>query len=704
MIFLEQLYITEKPAVADALADYFNRHGQKFTREKGHYINEKNDVVITWAYGHLLTDYEPEDYNPEWRLWWKTPLPMVPEKFLRKAYSEKKTQYEHIRKLLDDAAVIINAADKDREGQNLCDEITEGKREGKINKRLFLNALDDESIQNALESMDDNEKYQGMYHSGRTRQNIDWLIGYNLTRYFTNSARDGGIQGIIAVGRVKAPTVNLIVKREKEIEDFKPESYFNIFAYLSVNGKEIKAEYETEEKIKLDMDASKIINNCSGKPFVVNNVKTETKKEQVNVLYSLNTLQIDADKNFGISASETLKILQSLYEQKFTTYPRSDCQFLPESQRKDSLEIANLLNEKLAPEIGLIPCFVLSNPNLNNSPVFNDKKITAHHAIVPTRIVPPLDHLKDNEKKIYLLIVKKYAGIFMDPYTYEKTDVTGRIEGYPFKFTCKNIINPGYTIYYPERYQKDKDSPTISGKLSPGERINTMRMEKKAEKTKPPKRYTEGSLIAAMSNIKSENEELNDMLTQIKGIGTPATRAGIIEEIIKTNKHVKKEGKTLYPTEKGKQLVEFLPKILTEADYTEEMELALKELENGKITEQKMIDDTVTFVTGIVNSNIRLVNKEFPCPKCGTGYLLYRKFKNKFNNDEMEELFICNNPECKQGFPVVKNKPKIVKCPDCEKGYMIKKHGKYGDFYGCSEYAAGCKKIMKEEDFLKAKK
>ena len=154
----------------------------------------------TWAYGHLLTDYEPEDYNPEWQVWWKTPLPMVPEKFLRKAYSEKKAQYEHIRKLLDDAAVIINAADKDREGQNLCDEITEGKREGKINKRLFLNALDDESIQNALESMDDNEKYQGMYHSGRTRQNIDWLIGYNLTRYFTNSARDGGIQGIIAVG------------------------------------------------------------------------------------------------------------------------------------------------------------------------------------------------------------------------------------------------------------------------------------------------------------------------------------------------------------------------------------------------------------------------------------------------------------------------------------------------------------------------
>ena len=134
------------------------------------------------------------------------------------------------------------------------------------------------------------------------------------------------------------------------------------------------------------------------------------------------------------------------------------------------------------------------------------------------------------------------------------------------------------------------------------------------------------------------------------------------------------------------------------------MELALKELEDGKISEQKIIDDAVTFVTGIVNSDIRLVNKEFPCPKCGTGYLLYRKFKNKFNNNEMEELFICNNPECKQGFPVVKNKPKIVKCPDCEKGYMIKKHGKYGDFYGCSEYAAGCKKIMKEEDFLKAKK
>lgn len=700
---MEQLYIAEKPAVAAALADFFSRHGNKFTKENGHFISIKKDIVITWAIGHLLMEYEPGDYTENWKSWWNTPLPLVPKKFMRKPFKDKKQQYEHICKLLEDAVIVINAADVDREGQNLCDEITDGKTEEKINKRLFLNALDDESIQNALESMENNDKFKGLYYAGRTRQNIDWLIGINLTRYFTNSAHNGGIEGTVAVGRVKAPTVALIVKREKEIENFKPETYFNIFAYVSVNGKDFKAGYESTEKIKLDLDASKIVNNCSGKQFVVNNVKVETKKEKVNVLYSLNTLQIDADKTYGLSANKTLEILQHLYELKYTTYPRSDCQFLPESQRKDALEIASLMNEKLAVELGLIPCIAKNNPNLNNSPVFNDKKITAHHAIIPTKVVPILSSLSEDEKKIYLLIAKKYAGIFMNPYTYEKTEVIGRIEGYPFKFICKNIIDPGYTIYYPERTEKDKETPSISGKLSPGERLNVSKVEKKEERTQPPKRYTEGTLIAAMANIKSENEELNETLTEIKGIGTPATRANIIETIIKVDKHVLKKGKSLYPTEKGKQLVKFLPKILTEADYTAEMELELKELEEGKKTEQELIDKTIKFVTGIVESNIQIINKDFPCPKCHTGYLFFKRFKNK-DTGAFDEKYICNNDSCKISFPSIKGKPKIVKCPNCKKGFMLKKRGKYGDFYGCSEYANGCKKIMKEEEFLKSKK
>ena len=200
--------------------------------------------MITWLYGHILTAYEPEDYNEEWKSWWKTPLPMVPDKFLKRPAPQYKDHYKHILLLLKDAHTVINAADPDREGQVLCDEVTEGHVEGKIYKRLLLNALDDTSITRALEHMEDNEKFKKLYEAGQTRENIDWLIGMNLTRFFTNKARDAHIEGVESIGRVKSPATNMVVERELEIENFKPEPYFNIFAYLNINGQTIKAEFE----------------------------------------------------------------------------------------------------------------------------------------------------------------------------------------------------------------------------------------------------------------------------------------------------------------------------------------------------------------------------------------------------------------------------------------------------------------------------
>ena len=265
----EQLYITEKPSVALALADYFERHGTPLTKEMGHYINTEENIVITWLYGHILTAYEPEDYNEEWKSWWKTPLPMVPDKFLKRPAPQHKDHYKHILLLLKDAHTVINAADPDREGQVLCDEVTEGHVEGKIYKRLLLNALDDTSITRALEHMEGNEKFKKLYEAGQTRENIDWLIGMNLTRFFTNKARDAHIEGVESIGRVKSPATNMVVERELEIENFKPEPYFNIFAYLNINGQTIKAEFETKEKVKILSEAEAIVSHCSGKDFTV---------------------------------------------------------------------------------------------------------------------------------------------------------------------------------------------------------------------------------------------------------------------------------------------------------------------------------------------------------------------------------------------------------------------------------------------------
>lgn len=346
---MEQLIITEKPSVALALSEYFGRHGNPCSREKGHYLTQDKKTCITWASGHILTEYEPGDYNAEWEgAWWKTPLPMVPKPFKRKVMKDKKPLYDHIMELLKDAKVVVNAADPDREGQTLGDEILEGKTEGKVVKRLLLNALDDDSIAKALASVKDDKAYEGLYKAGATRSDIDWLIGMNLTRFFTVKAHDGGYpkNETEAVGRVKGPTVSLIVKRQKEIDEFKPETYFTISALLTINGSKVKAEYDTKDRITNELEASNIVNHSTGKDFVVSSKETEHHEEAVNKLYSLDTLQIDADKMEGISAKETLDALQSLYEKKYTTYPRSDCKFLPESQKKDAIEIAEKWQRK----------------------------------------------------------------------------------------------------------------------------------------------------------------------------------------------------------------------------------------------------------------------------------------------------------------------------------------------------------------------
>ena len=350
-------------------------------------------------------------------------------------------------------------------------------------------------------------------------------------------------------------------------------------------------------------------------------------------------------------------------------------------------------------EIGLIPVQA-NNENLNNSTVFNDKKITAHHAIIPTKNVPDLTTLKDTEKQIYLLIVRKYAGIFVKPDKYTITNVRGKIEGYPFKFRCKKVIDGGFTLYEPKKESaKEKEDIELKSPLATGQRLPVTKAEKEAKTTEPPKRYTEGSLIQAMTNAKSDDPELSKILTKVKGIGTPATRANIIDKIIKVDKHIQKKGKSLYPTVKGRTLIEILPNILKKPDYTAMMEQKLTGIEDGTYTRQQLLKDVVAFVQDIVGSDFKIINKQYPCPKCHNGYLQYRKFKDKYTGD-MKEIFFCNS--CGIGFPAEDQKPKVVICPECKKGLLIEKKGKYGKFYGCTNYP-DCKYGIRKPEYDKLK-
>ena len=693
-----QLYITEKPSVAKALADYFNKNGAEFKRTKGSYIDAKQNTTITYAAGHLLFLYTPEQYCPDWKAWKFDTLPLVPPdtNFKKAVYSNKKEQYSIIKELMKQATTIINVGDPDREGQLLIDELLTSTT-GKIVKRLLLNALDDESIKKALNSLDDNQKYAGLSKAGEGRSYIDWLIGMNFTRFFTLKARMGGFTNVMRIGRVKAPTLNLIVERYLEIKNFKKRTYYTVCPYINYGEQEIPLSYD-EQFPSLDA-AKSFISSIEGKTAVVQKVESEVVRETIKELYSLDTLQVDANKQLDLSPKETLDLLQSLYEKKFTSYPRSDCKFLPESQQKDSSMIVEGLNQ----------LFDLNVPLPNMSEIqapFNDKKISAHHAIVPTGKLPKPEDLSDDERKLYLLIAKKYASMFFKPFTYQREKVSFSVGEKSFTLSIKNVVDPGYKAIYTNDGDKiqDKDETEITGKFVfiEQQEFPIIKAEETKRETKPPRYYNEGSIIKAMSSISSEDQELSSKLREVKGIGTPATRATIIEELIKENL-IQTQKKNLIPTEAGIQLITLIPEEIKKADYTALMELKLDQVQNGDIKLDSVIQETLHFIEKIIQSSakIQFEDKSVPCPICGKGHLHLKQYTKE---GKRIQYVRCSDESCGKTFPAVKGKAKIVPCPTCKQGYMQSRQNRTtGDiFYSCSRYP-DCKQTMNEETFQKAK-
>lgn len=758
------LIIAEKRDVATKLADYFTRHGNTFTLEDGYFASDPKGkyetTYITWLAGHIMTDYIPEDYNPEWHSWARTPLPIFPEEFKRKPLKDKERQYKIVRNLISRASLIVNAGDPDREGQVLVDELLDDVRGRVTIKRLLLSGLNDEMIGQALNGMKSDEEFHGLYRSGVTRANIDWLIGINFTRHFSILWNKGGQSGTVPIGRVKTPTVALVVKREKKIKDFKPQNWYTITADVKIAGRPVKITLDAKDKITdLEM-ANSIKNSLIGKSFLVHQVTPEHHEESVKALYQLNTLQIDADKYCDIDAKETAEAAESLYLAGYTSYPRTECRYLPESQRQEAPVIAKALNEKVSAEIGVVPTGEQLNENVAKSPVYNDKKLGAHHALVPTTKVPDLDKLKPVEKAIYLLIVKKYVSIFYPPYTYDTVKVTGTIGEYPFTFSFRRITDFSWTSMYVPYKKKGKDTddiPDLDIPISSGSVYAVIAADAKKQTNRPPKRYTEATLIAAMANARSKKEELNKTLREIKGIGTSATQSKTIEELLSSSKSpmLAKKGKEIYPTDLAMLVTELLPEILTEPDYTAIMENNLADIVSAPTVaeqaekEKDLIDQTKTFVSTIIADNTDpIVNHEFPCPSCGNGYVVYHHWKDKdgtlheyarCSNPECKKYFPfkdgkpymhtcpacgkgtveahayidkatgerreygrCSNPECGEYWPMIDGIPKTVHCPECHEGWIKEKKGKQGYFYSCSRFPS-CKKTITEEELRKTK-
>lgn len=699
-----QLYIAEKPDMAKAIASYLWPDGS-YNKNKGYY--EKNGVEVTWAFGHILSPANPEAYGDEYKQWKN--YPVLPDRWKYTVPLSKKEQLDIIRSLLKGADEVIHAGDPDREGQLLIDEILYfAGYKGKV-KRLLLNAKDDTSLKRAFENIQDNGQFKTLYEAGLARQKADWLVGMNLTRCYTVQLAKYKYDTTLRIGRVKTPTLALVVNRELEIRNFVKHSYYDLKAFWTKDGVTFDAKLVTPERIKQDdnghaLDKAVVYAIAAKiKPAscVVTKMKREKGRENPPLPYSLDTLQVEANKAYKMSPKKVLETVQELYEAKYVSYPRSDCNYIPAAQHSDAAKILPMLKKFGIMEAGK------ANPDIKGM-CWNDKKVTAHHAIIPTEVMP--ENLKEDAEKIYKLIARRYIMQFFEPCDFEVLSYEIKAADELFKGSGRLITKYGFRgIIGFTKEEKADDAVTALPELTEGEAIGKpVQVEVKKGETKPPKRFTEGTLVKAMTNIYKfmEPGDMREKLKESKGIGTPATRDTIIDDLLATElkgrklePFMKKVKNELVPTDFGMMVIANIDKSLTKPDITAELEYKLSDIQSGKYKITDFIKDTEKMILENIqyaeNHQFPLgVHETFMCPACGKGELLRR-----YSPKSKKAFYVCSNEECVNGFTgkkyffeEEKGKPVIKKCP--EDGIVLRKIiGKNGAFWICDK----CKKTFNDK-------
>ena len=591
-----RLFIAEKPSVAKAIVAELGC----VTRGDG-FITCKDGSVVTWCFGHLLEQAEPDAYLPDdvprtkkgSKVWRFEDLPIYPKnwKLLPKNDKGVKKQLATIGKLLKKASLVVHAGDPDREGQLLVDEVLEHFRYTGRVQRFWVSAQDSASIRKGLTNLRDNETFDGMRLAALGRSRADWLLGMNLSRAYTLARQAQGKKELIAVGRVQTSTLALVAKRNVAIRDFKPVPYFVIKARLG-GGKPFTAVWEPEESQAGIDEQKRLVDRCIaaalqqrlkavGQATVVRCSRTPKKIAQPKA-FSLADIQLGASNQFGFSAEKTLNLCQSLYEtHKATSYPRTDCSFLPESQYADAKNVLAAIAKTMPPLAGLVAkcdCSI-------QSPTWNDKKITAHHGIIPTQQAADGSKFSDDERKIYRLIAERYLSNFLPAHEYLACSIELRIATERFSAKGRLVTKPGWKVV---TSAADEDKADDEGQALPelksGLQLPVSGIDCEEERTKPPAAFTEGTLIRAMENI---HQAVNDpqskkFLKEGDGIGTPATRAAIIAEL-KRKKYLEVKGKKIVATELGLHLLQVVPDVMKNPVLTALFERILREVEAGNV-------------------------------------------------------------------------------------------------------------------------
>lgn len=685
-----RLFIAEKPSVAKAIAAELGTTG------KGDGYIECGSDKVTWCFGHMLEQADPDEYTPDdvprgqsgRKVWRVDELPIIPDAWILKPKDDAKKQLNIIGKLLKESGEVVNAGDPDREGCLLVDEVLEHFRYSKPVRRFWVSAQDSVSVRRGLDALKSNADYRGWSDAARGRQRADWLIGMNLSRAYTLRAQRGGSRALLTVGRVQTPTLALVVGRDKDIEGFKPVPYHTIRAEIQHAGGSFMAGWKAkEDQAGLDPEgrlvdtavANAIVEKVTGKAGELAEYKQEAKKQNQPLAFALSDITALASSRFGYSAEDVLNACQSLYEtHKLTSYPRTDCAYLPESQHADAprvLEAVRQVNPELAAIIDG------GDPRIK-SPTWNDKKITAHHGIIPTMHKGSTAGLNDKERNIYGLIVRAYIAQFYPVHEYMHTTVAANIEGETFAASGKVVTKNGWRDVYETADEDDEKDAEEGGNqrlpaMKRNDSVTCAQATRKDAKTKPPARFTEGTLIRAMENIHKyvTDSEHKKLLRDGDGIGTSATRASIISEL-KRREFLEVKGKHIVSTTLGRSMIAALPEVVKSPVLTALYERMLKSIEQGSaelgafiakqeafIRDQvaKANDGAVSIAGGKEATPVSSLHK---CMACGAG-LSRRPSKKKGHF-----WWGCSNyPTCKQTYPDIKGRPDYSKgwnCPASE--------------------------------------
>lgn len=607
-----KVVIAEKPSVALDISKVIGANEKR----NGYY--EGNNYLVTWCVGHLVENAMPEDYNPDYKKWSLDNLPIIPGEWKIKVSNKTKGQFKVIKELVnrEDVEELICGTDSGREGELIFRLVYNKIGSKKPIKRLWISSMTKESIENGFKNIRAGEEFDNLYKSAFCRSKADWIVGLNATRLYT-----GLYNQMLNVGRVQTPTINLIVQRDLEIENFESKQYFLVKADTGL--------FIASKRVDGITEAYSIVNKCNGKYAAVKDIVKEEKSIKPSALLDLTSLQREANKLLGFSAQQTLDLAQSLYEKKVITYPRTDSKFLSDDMKDETNElINNIVNSNILVE-NLKDIYSLEEVKINN--IINNKKVSDHHAIIPTKeaLKDYLSLTSSEEKILNIIMFKLLEGVYK-PIKQTNIKINLAIEDETFEFSGKQILDNGFRII--ERLMKEKlnieseeDKNSFEGDVTIGQIFENVELSSQAKKTQPPKYYTEATLLSAMENVGRlvEDKELKESLS--KGLGTPATRAAIIEQILKKG-FIKREGKKLIATTEGKDLMKILPEDIKSPELTATWEYKLEKVSNGELSESEFLEDIKHYITRLIGNAKENLNKDFvkskekevigKCPRC----------------------------------------------------------------------------------------